>query len=96
MNLFKCDTSSYHLHATGDPKALSYAWLGELLLSLPAKSAAAEASSIMSRLHLSSTYAFSKLLTEQMVDDPNSLPGVSKVIVRPSLIASMAGAPYPG
>jgi hypothetical protein len=38
----------------------------------------------------------SKLLTEQVVDDPTTLPGVAKVIVRPSLISSIANQPYPG
>lgn len=50
----------------------------------------------MGRLNFTSTYAFSKLLVEQMLDDPNCLPGVAKAIVRPSLITSVAGAPYPG
>jgi hypothetical protein len=51
---------------------------------------------IMARLNFVSTYAFSKLLTEQVVDDPTTLPGVAKVIIRPSLISSIAGDPYPG
>uniref|UniRef100_A0A383W7V3 Fatty acyl-CoA reductase n=1 Tax=Tetradesmus obliquus TaxID=3088 RepID=A0A383W7V3_TETOB len=42
-----------------------------------------------------STYAFGKLLTERLVGEAQ-LQGVSKVIVRPSLISSLAGDPYPG
>lgn len=82
--------------ATGDPRELSYAQLADLLLSMPPDTAAAEVAGIMSRLNFTSTYAFSKLLTEQLVDDAATLPGVGKAIVRPSLIASMAAGPYPG
>lgn len=65
-------------------------------MSMPADTADQEAAAIMSRLNFTSTYAFGKLLAEQMVDDPTVLPGVAKVIVRPSLITGVAGAPYPG
>ena len=82
---------------TGDPHMLSHAQLVDMLMSLPADTAAAEASSLMSRLHMPSTYAFGKLLTEQLVDAATALPAhVSKAIVRPSLVNSMAGAPCPG
>jgi hypothetical protein len=80
----------------GDPKELTYRDLTDLLLNMPGEAADKEVSKIMRRLNFTSTYAFSKLLTEQMVDDPAVLPGVAKAIVRPSLIASMAGAPFPG
>jgi hypothetical protein len=82
--------------AAGDPKELTYNELTDSLLHTTSTIAAAEVTSIMERLNFTSTYAFSKLLTEQLIDDPATLPGVSKVIVRPSLIASMAGSPYPG
>lgn len=82
--------------AAGDPRQLTYRDLTDLLLQLPAGTATSEAAGIMGRLNFTSTYAFSKLLTEQLVDDPATLPGVAKSIVRPSLIASMAGGPYPG
>lgn len=76
---------------------LSHADLVDVLMSLPADTAAAEASVIMSRLNMPSTYAFGKLLTEQLVDSASALPAhVSKAIVRPSLVHSMAGAPCPG
>lgn len=87
---------SLHHLPPGDPKELTYAELADLLLTLPADTAAEEVSHIMARLNFTSTYAFSKLLTEQLVNDAATLPGVAKAIVRPSLIASMAGAPYPG
>lgn len=83
------------LHA-GDPRHLSHDQLTSVLLGATRDTAAAEVSHIMSRLGFISTYAFSKLLTEQLVDDPATLPGVCKSIVRPSLISSIAGAPYPG
>jgi thioester reductase-like protein len=82
--------------AAGDPKELTYSELTDFLLHTNSTTAAAEVTSMMERLNFTSTYAFSKLLTEQLIDDPTTLPGVSKVIVRPSLIASMAGRPYPG
>lgn len=85
-----------HTQPLGDPTPLGYAYLAEFLLSLPPETAEKEAAGVLSRLNLASTYAFTKLLTEQMVDDPINLPGVSKVIVRPSLISSMLGGPYPG
>lgn len=50
----------------------------------------------MQDLKLTSTYAYSKHLTEQLVNSTCIKPGVAKAIVRPSLIAGMAGAPYPG
>jgi len=69
----------------------------EQLLSSPPDTAAAEAAALMSRLNFASTYAFGKMLTEQLVDEADILPaGVAKAIVRPSLVYSMAGAPYPG
>jgi len=82
--------------ASGDPCTLHYSELVDTLLAMPAETAAAEVAALMKRINFTSTYAFSKLLTEQLVDDSQALPGVSKVIVRPSLICSMAGAPYPG
>jgi fatty acyl-CoA reductase len=51
---------------------------------------------LMQRLDFTSTYAFGKHLTEQLVDATPIRPGVSRAIVRPSLIASIAGDPYPG
>lgn len=80
----------------GDPTVLTHAQLVELLLSLPPEAAASEAAALMNRLNFASTYAFGKLLTELLVDDAASLPEVAKVIVRPSLVSNLAGAPYPG
>jgi hypothetical protein len=80
----------------GDSKKLTAAQLVDHVLSVDRCTAAAEVTKIMSRLNFVSTYAFSKLLTEQLVDDSTTLPGVAKVIIRPSLISPMAGAPYPG
>lgn len=80
----------------GDPIVLTHTQLVELLRSLPPEAAASEAAALMTRLNFASTYAFGKLLTELLVDDAASLPGVAKVIVRPSLVSSLAGGPYPG
>lgn len=81
---------------TGDLNVVSHSELVSLLLSLPADTAEQEAAALMARINFTSTYAFGKLLTEQLLDDLNTLPGVGKAIVRPSLITNVAGAPYPG
>lgn len=84
------------LAAAGDLKALTACELADHLLAVDPDTAADEVQKIMARLNFVSTYAFSKLLTEQVVDDPATLPGVAKVIIRPSLISPMANDPYPG
>eukprot|EP00775_Hariotina_reticulata_P012461 gene12461-12596_t len=66
------------------------------LMEMDSITANATAQDIMKRQHFGSTYAFGKNLTEQLVQDTSIRPGVHKAIVRPSLISSMAGAPYPG
>lgn len=53
-------------------------------------------SMVMQRLNFSSSYAFGKYLTELMVEEFPLPRCVSKAMVRPSLISSIAGAPYPG
>lgn len=85
-----------HLLPAGDSNKLTAAQLVDHVLTVDRNTAAAEVTKIMSRLNFVSTYGFSKLLTEQLVDDPDTLPGIAKVIIRPSLISPMAGAPYPG
>lgn len=66
------------------------------MLNQPAEDADQQTAMVMQRLNFASSYAFGKYLTELMVEEFN-LPGhVSKVMVRPSLISSIAGAPYPG
>lgn len=80
----------------GHSESLTHSQLAKLLLSLKPDKADSEAQAIMARLNFKSTYAFSKLLTEQMVDDPSTLPGVPKVIVRPSLVFGAAAEPFPG
>lgn len=62
---------------------------------MPAADADKHAADLMNGLNFTSTYAFGKLLTEQLVNEVH-LPGVSKVIVRPSLISSLSGEPYAG
>lgn len=51
---------------------------------------------LLQRLNFSGTCAFSKHLAEQLVDSTVLKPGVSRAIVRPSLIAAVAQEPYPG
>lgn len=81
----------------GDPSVLTHDQLVNLLLSLPPDKANMEAAALMGRLNFASTYAFGKLLTERdLINDASSLPGVAKVIVRPSLVFDIAGDPYPG
>lgn len=80
----------------GEASCLDHAQLVDRLLALPRPAAAKEAALMLTRANFVSTYAFGKMLTEQMLDDQARLPGVSKVIVRPSLISSVAGLPYPG
>lgn len=80
----------------GDLKKLTAAQLVDHVMAADRDTAAKQTSKIMSHINFVSTYAFSKLLTEQLVDDPATLPGVSKVIVRPSLISPVAIEPYKG
>ena len=75
---------------------LTHSQLVHQLLSMPPEVAQQEAAAVMSRLNFASTYAFGKLLAEHLVDDQHSLPGVAKVIVRPSMVYSLAGGPHPG
>jgi hypothetical protein len=81
---------------SGDGKTMTHAQLVDALMGMTPAAADKEAATIMTRLHFASTYAFAKLLTEQLVDDPDTLPGVAKAIVRPSLVLSYAAGPYPG
>lgn len=66
------------------------------MLSMDAASANQHTAELMQRLGFTSTYAFGKHLSEQLVDSTVIKPGVSRAIVRPSLIASIAQDPYPG
>jgi hypothetical protein len=65
-------------------------------MQMTSQEADQQAAATMQRLQFASTYAFGKLLTEQLVDDPATLPDVAKAIVRPSLVLAYAGSPYPG
>lgn len=81
---------------SGDFTPLTHTQLVDKLYQMTPEEADRQTALVMSRLHFSCTYAFSKILCEHLVDDPNSLPGVPKVIVRPSLVHAYAGSPYPG
>lgn len=66
------------------------------MLELPAEEADYQTDLVMQRLNFASTYAFGKYLTELLVEEYPLPSRVSKVMVRPSLISNIAGAPYPG
>jgi hypothetical protein len=66
------------------------------MLSMDSEQANKQTNELMRSLNFTSTYAFGKHLTEQLVDGTVIRPGVSRAIVRPSLIASIAYDPYPG
>eukprot|EP00775_Hariotina_reticulata_P008751 gene8751-8931_t len=67
------------------------------LMAMSADEAAAKAAQVMRiNNNFGSTYAFGKHLTEQLVADTCIRPGLHKAIVRPALIAGLAGDPYPG
>lgn len=67
------------------------------LMAMPAEEAAAKAAEVMRmNSNFGSTYAFGKHLTEQLVADTCIRPGLHKAIVRPALIAGLAGDPYQG
>lgn len=80
----------------GDSTPLTHAQLVTQRMSMASAEANNHVATHMDRLHFESTYAFGKLLTEQLVNDPATLPGVATAIVRPSLVYSYAGNPYPG
>ena len=66
------------------------------MLAMDAATANRHTAELMARLSFSSTYAFAQHLTEQLVDATLIKPGVSRAIVRPSLVAAVAQEPYPG
>jgi nucleoside-diphosphate-sugar epimerase len=66
------------------------------MLAMQPADADREAAALLRRLNFVSTYGFSKVLAEQLLNEPDCLPGVAKVIVRPSLISNTAYGPYPG
>lgn len=66
------------------------------MLSMDPATASRHTAALMQAFNFSSTYAFSQHLTEQLVDSTVIKPGVSRAIVRPSLVGSVAQEPYPG
>lgn len=67
------------------------------VMSLPPKEADAAVRPLLERLgYRSTSYAFVKHLTEQLVDEWDLGPGVSKVIVRPSMVTATTAEPHPG
>jgi fatty acyl-CoA reductase len=78
------------------PTKVEYAEFVSSLMTMAPDEANALAGMVMQANGFGSTYAFGKNLTEQMVCDAALGRGVSKAIVRPALISSLAGSPYPG
>lgn len=78
------------------PGSMTHSELVEAVLAMSPEDAEHEVAQLMAQLNFNSNYAFGKYLTEQLFADATLSPGVSKAIVRPSLIAPVAGAPYPG
>jgi fatty acyl-CoA reductase len=84
------------LSLDGGPTKVSYAEFVPSLFGMAPDEANALAGMVMQANGFGSTYAFGKSMTEQMVSDTPLGRGVAKAIVRPALISSLAGAPYPG
>jgi nucleoside-diphosphate-sugar epimerase len=76
--------------------SLGHAEYVAALLEMEPEQAEAEAAYLMQKLNFNSSYAFGKFLTEQLVADSSIAAGVSRAVVRPSLIAPVAKDPYPG
>eukprot|EP00878_Enallax_costatus_P001418 GHUV01001568.1.p1 GENE.GHUV01001568.1~~GHUV01001568.1.p1 ORF type:complete len:569 (+),score=137.92 GHUV01001568.1:356-2062(+) len=88
--------AEYSAAADAGKLATTHAEFVTAMLERPAEEADQDILLVMNRLNFASSYAFGKYLTELSVEE-YPLPGrVSKVFVRPSLICSLAGAPYPG
>lgn len=66
------------------------------LLSISPCAAADKASTFMNRYGFPNTYCLGKHLTEQLVRDYRIKGRLPICIVRPSLVGSVAGKPYPG
>lgn len=86
----------YPLPLTVGGEAVSHGEYVAAMLAMEPEQANKQTLELMDSLNFTSTYAFGKHLTEQLVDSTVIRPGVSRAIVRPSLIASIAGNPYPG
>jgi hypothetical protein len=85
-----------NLSLSGQSTQLNHAQFVSALMAMQPAEANAAADAVMQANSFGSRYAFGKNLTEQMVADTQIAPGVAKAIVRPSLICSIAGSPYPG
>jgi nucleoside-diphosphate-sugar epimerase len=68
----------------------------DCMMGLPREAAHSHTLKIMEKVNFTSTYAFGKNLTEQLVADTPLGSSVRKAIVRPGLIAGLMGDPYPG
>jgi hypothetical protein len=86
----------YPLPLTINGTLVSHSEYVAAMLSMDSEQANKQTNELMRSLNFTSTYAFGKHLTEQLVDGTVIRPGVSRAIVRPSLIASIAYDPYPG
>ncbi|KAF8065751.1 fatty acyl-CoA reductase [Scenedesmus sp. PABB004] len=80
----------------GGGAELDHAAFVAALLAMPPVEADAAAACVMEDAGFTSTYALGKHLAERLVAAAPLPRGAARAIVRPSLIASVAGAPYPG
>jgi nucleoside-diphosphate-sugar epimerase len=84
------------LSLDGGATKVGHADFVSALMAMTPDKANVLAGMVMQASSFGSTYAFGKSLTEQLVADTPLRPGAAKAIVRPGLIANLAGGPYPG
>jgi hypothetical protein len=95
-SLVKEQLHPLQLSLNGAATPVNHAEFVAALMAMQPAEANAAADAVMQANSFGSRYAFGKNLTEQMVADTHIAPGVAKAIVRPSVICSVAGSPYPG
>lgn len=86
----------YQLPLAVDGTPMSHGEYVAAMMAMSPEQANRHTAALMQSLNYTSTYAFGKHLTEQLVNSTCIGPGISRAIVRPSLIASVAFDPYPG
>ena len=87
--------AEYNAAADAGKLSTSHDKFVSAMLERPAAEADQQAHRLMKRLNFTSSYAFGKYLAELLVEEFPLPDQVGKVVVRPSLICSIAGAPYP-
>jgi hypothetical protein len=90
------DAGNSRINSSSSSGSLGHSEYVAALLEMEPEQAEAEAAYLMQKLNFNSNYAFGKFLTELLVADSSIAAGVSRAVVRPSLIAPVAMDPYPG